>query len=197
MPLPFRILVSHSTRDTNVRVFWRFVDELQTAIDKAVIPIVLVNIVSECGSVQVPDLPQANGDATAATDATMMVLTQGYIDSHWCDGEMHSRAQSACSTCPSHRLFPLAWRTYPFSNLWGRDIAGWGVDLQPLITDEVLAQIEAQLWTPEDRPEAWRSAIATTVGALHKFLFEINTTCVRAACPARIAGAVVIPSRLD
>lgn len=197
MPLPFRILVSHSTRDTNVRVFWRFLEELQIEIDKSVIPIILVNIVSECGSMQVPNLPQAIATATAATDATMMVLTQGYIDSYWCDDEMHSRARSACSTCPSHRLFPLAWRTYPFSELWGRVIAGWGVDLQPLITDELLAQLETQLWAPEHRPVAWRRAIAITVEALQRFLSETNATCVGEGCPARIAETVAIPSRLD
>ncbi len=121
-----RMLVSHSTRDTRVRVLWRFIDELQIALNVAGVPIQLVNVVSECGTKQVPDLPGELRSATAATDLTMIVLTQGYVNSMRCDDEMHGRAQSSCRDCPSHRLFPVRWRTYPWDKLWSRSIEGWG-----------------------------------------------------------------------
>jgi len=69
------MLVSHSTRDTNVRVFWRFLDELQAALDTSGVPILLINVVSECGGRIVTDLPSELASATQATDTTMMVLT--------------------------------------------------------------------------------------------------------------------------
>jgi hypothetical protein len=84
----------------------------------------LVNVVSECGGMIVEDLPTELRNATARTDLTMMVLTRGYVDSNWCDDEMHARARSACTECPSHRLFPLRWRNYPWNELWSRKIEG-------------------------------------------------------------------------
>jgi hypothetical protein len=192
-----RMLVSHSTRDTRVRALWRFVDELQIALDQAAVPIRLVNVVSECGSMQVPDLPGELADATVSTDLTMMVLTQGYVDSHWCDDEMHNRARMACRTCPSHRLFPLAWRNYPWDELWSRKIEGWGVNLQDLMTDALLDAVEAHLWEPNVRPDQWREAIQTSVAALSRFHAEIQSTCTTAQCPAMVSPSVSIPQRLD
>ena len=101
MSTPYRMLVSHSTRDTKVRALWCFIDELQTALDAAKVPILLVNVVSECGGMIVEDLPAELRNATSRTDLTMMVLTRGYVDSNWCDDEMHARARSACTECPS------------------------------------------------------------------------------------------------
>jgi hypothetical protein len=189
--------VSHSTRDTRVRVLWRFVDELQIALDQAAVPIRLVNVVSECGGMQVPDLPRELADATASTDLTMMVLTQAYVDSSWCDDEMHSRARTACRTCPSHRLFPLAWRNYPWDALWSRRIEGWGVDLQDLMTDALLDAVEAHLWEPDVRPAEWREAIQACVAPLSRFHDEIRSTCTTAQCPALVPPTVSIPHRLD
>jgi hypothetical protein len=173
-----RMLVSHSTRDTRVRALWRFVDELQIALDQAAVPIRLVNVVSECGSMQVPDLPGELADATVSTDLTMMVLTQGYVDSHWCDDEMHNRARMAC-------------------RMWSRKIEGWGVNLQDLMTDALLDAVEAHLWEPNVRPDQWREAIQTSVAALSRFHAEIQSTCTTAQCPAMVSPSVSIPQRLD
>lgn len=192
-----RMLVSHSTRDTRVRVLWRFIDELQIALNVAGVPIQLVNVVSECGTKQVPDLPSELSSATAGTDLTMMVLTQGYVDSMSCDDEMHGRAQSSCRDCPSHRLFPVRWRTYPWDELWSRSIEGWGIDLQDVMTDDFLDTIEAQLWEPGKRPEKWRQAIAATVAALARFHAEIQSTCTREQCPRLVPDSIPIPRRLD
>jgi hypothetical protein len=192
-----RMLVSHSTRDTRVRVLWQFVDELQVALDMAGVPIQLVNAVSECGTKEVPGLPEELSNATAATDFTMMVLTQGYVDSPWCDDEMHGRAQIACPACPSHRLFPLAWRTYPWDALWSRSIEGWGVSLQDLMSDQLLDEVEEHLWEPEVRPAGWHDAIARTSRALSRFHAEIQGTCTRDECPKRIDPRIPLPRRLD
>lgn len=197
MTEPFRILVSHSTRDTNVLVFWRFLDELQLALDKETVPIRLVNIVSECGGMIVPGLQEELESATERTDITMMVLTQGYIDSPWCDDEMHARARSACKQCPSHRLFPLAWRNYPWDELWSRKIEGWGVNLQSTITDDLLAKVESNLWETESRPKKWHEAINSTVVALDRFINEIKSTCTGRDCPAWVLPSVPVPRRLD
>lgn len=191
------MLVSHSTRDTRVRVLWQFIDDLQRALDNAAVPIHLINVVSECGTKEVSGLPTELANATAATDLTMMVLTRSYVDSPWCEDEMHARARSACEACPSHRLFPLAWRTYPWPELWSRTIEGWGVDLQDLITDSLLDEVEIHLWEPDVRPNGWRLAIERTVAALSCFCDEINSTCTEATCPARVAPATPVPRRLD
>ncbi len=192
-----RMLVSHSTQDTNVRVLWQFIAELQTALDAAKISIMLVNVVSECGSMEVPDLEQELTATTTKTDLTMMVLSEAYTKSYWCESEMMGRAYSSCDTCPSRRLFPLAWRKYPWTHLWSRDIDGWGVDLQPILTDAVLASVEESLWDPTTRCGEWNYAISLTVDALRRFLVEIESSCIQLACPKPIASDVPIPTRLD
>ncbi len=197
MSAPYRMLVSHSTRDTKVRVLWRFIDELQTALNVAKVPVLLVNVVSECGGMIVEDLPTELRNATARTDLTMIVLTRGYVDSNWCDDEMHARARSACPECPSHRLFPLRWRNYPWDELWSRKIEGWGVDLQATMTEALLAAIEAELWEPKARPDEWRRAIGATVTALARFAEEVEATCTRPGCPRRVPATTPLPSRLD
>ena len=196
MSSPYRMLVSHSTRDTKVRALWCFIDELQTALDVAKVPILLVNVVSECGGMIVEDLSAELRNATSRTDLTMMVLTRGYVDSNWCDDEMHARARSACTECPSHRLFPLRWRNYPWAELWSRRIEGWGVDLQGIMTDELLAAIEGALGDPKTRPDEWRHAIDATVAALGHFICEVEATCTSPQCPRRVPATTPLPSRL-
>jgi DNA-binding SARP family transcriptional activator/predicted ATPase len=152
--LPMRVLVSHSTRDTRVRVLW---------LDASGVPAKLVNLVAECGTHEVADLPGSLLEATSAADLTLMVLTRGYVNSNWCDSEMHERARLACPECPSHRLFPLAWRNYPWDELWSRAIEGWGVDLRSLMSDELLDEVQANRHRPARRPDPWRVAIDRTV----------------------------------
>ena len=195
--MPLRMLVSHSTRDTHVRDLWQFIDELQTALDEADVPIRLVVVVSECGSMQIPMLSERLVEATTATDLTMMVLTPGYVDSNWCDDEMQERAQRSCADCPSHRLFPLKWHDYPWDHLWSREVAGWGVDLQDLTTDEFFNSVEENLWNPTRRPPQWYEAIARAVESLSAYVAEVRETCTRDSCPPWVSADVPLPSRMD
>ena len=192
-----RMLVSHSTVDTRVTVLWRFINELQIALDGSGVPVLLVNVVSECGGKVVSALSSRLTEATNATDVTMMVLTPGYVDSNWCDDEMQERASRSCLDCPSRRLFPLMWRNYPWNEVWSRQIEGWGVNLQDLITDELCAAVEKHLWKPAIRPPGWHEAIARTVPALTRFNEEVRTTCTKTMCPAWVDPAVPVPERLD
>jgi hypothetical protein len=166
-------------------------------IDSQGLLIRLVVVVSECGGKVVEALPQELLAATAATDLTMMVLTPGYIDSNWCDDEMHERARRACRKCPSRRLFPLVWRGYHATEVWGRRIEGWGIDLRGLLTDSVLDAVDCHLWEPTVRPTEWVEAIEQTAAAIARFSEEVRTTCVNRDCPQSVPDDVPIPRRLD
>jgi len=196
-PSSLRVLVSHSTRDTRPPILWRFIEETQQALDLQGALLRLVVVVSECGGKVVEGLSDQLRAATAATDLTMMVLTPAYIASNWCDDEMHERARRACRDCPSRRLFPLVWRGYNATEVWGRRIEGWGVDLRSLLTDSVLETVDSHLWEPTVRPIEWHHAIEQTVAALARFSDEVRTTCVKGDCPHSVPTDVPIPHRLD
>ena len=159
------------------------------------LPILLVNVVSECGGTIMMSPRMRN--ATSRTDLTMMVLTRGYVDSNWCDDEMHARARSACTECPSHRLFPLRWRNYPWAaNLVVPDRRlGCGF-LQAIMTDQLLAAVEGAWGNPKTRPDEWRHAIDTTVAALGRFIGEVEATCTSPRCRQRVPATTPLPSRL-
>jgi hypothetical protein len=194
---PLRVLVSHSTRDTRPPILWRFIEETQRVLDLQCALLRLVVVVSECGGKVVEALSDQLRAATAATDLTMMVLTPAYVASNWCDDEMHERSRHTCCDCPSRRLFPLVWGGYTATEIWGRRIDGWGVDLRSLLTDSVLDAVDSHLWEPTVRPTEWLQAIEKTAAALARFSEEIRTTCVKGDCPHPVPTDVPIPHRLD
>ncbi|MFZ6731173.1 hypothetical protein ACO0LG_04535 [Undibacterium sp. Ji42W] len=178
-------------------MLWQFIDELQIALDKNHVAIRLVNVVSECGTKHVPELRSELKLATLATDLTMMILTYEYTQSIWCETEMMDRAYSSCQNCPSRRLFPVAWKSYPGDELWSRKIDGWGVNLQELIKENVLDLVEKDLSNSQNRPIEWQLAINMTTEALIKFHTEINRTCVHISCPKNVPENILAPRRLD
>ncbi|HET7237643.1 MAG TPA: hypothetical protein VFI76_01365 [Terrimicrobiaceae bacterium] len=90
----------------------------------------------------------------------------------------------------------LRWRNYPWAELWSRQIEGWGVDLQAIMTDELLAAVEDAWGNPKTRPDEWRHGIDTTVGALGRFIGEVEATCTSPRCPQRVPATTPLPSRL-
>ena len=67
------------------------------------------------------------------------------------------------------------------------------MDLQAIMTDELLAAVEGAWGNPKTRPDEWRHAIDTTVAALGRFIGEVEATCTSPRCRQRVPATTPLP----